>query len=67
MAEKSLVNADAETLGVAPPDEAVLEELVAALVLELDDELPQPATTAATASMGRTARSQRTCIKNLLS
>jgi hypothetical protein len=65
MAEKSFVNDEALTFGV-PPDEAV-ELPEDELVLELDDELPQPATTAAITSMGKTARNQRTTIKNLLS
>jgi len=51
MAEKSLVNDAAEILGVAPPEAAADdEELV--VVLELDDELPQPAITAAAANAG---------------
>jgi hypothetical protein len=65
MAAKSFVNDDAETFGVAPDE--VLELPEAELVLELDDELPQPTTTTATTSMGKTARSQRTTIENLLS
>jgi hypothetical protein len=65
MAEKSFVNDDALTFGVAPDE--VLELPEDELVLELDDELPQPTTTAATTSMGKTARNQRTTIKNLLS
>jgi hypothetical protein len=51
MAEKSLVNDAAEILGVAPPEAAAEdEELV--VVLELDDELPQPAITTAAANAG---------------
>jgi len=51
MAEKSLVNDAAEILGVAPLEAAAEdEELV--VVLELDDELPQPAITAAAANAG---------------
>jgi hypothetical protein len=57
MAEKSLVNADAEMLGAAPAD--VLAVLVpAADELELDDELPQPASNPATTSAGTIARLQ---------
>jgi hypothetical protein len=47
-----LVNDDAEILGADAADEEVLDDEPApelALELELDDELPQPATTAANA------------------
>jgi hypothetical protein len=49
MAEKSLVNDDAEMLGVEA-DEDVEEEAAVELelALELEDELPQPAASAAT-------------------
>jgi hypothetical protein len=43
MAEKSLVNAEAETLGVGPElllEGALADELELVLELELDDELP---------------------------
>jgi hypothetical protein len=56
MAEKSLVNDDAEMLGAG----AAADELVELLedVLELDDELPQPAINPATTSAGTIARFQ---------
>jgi hypothetical protein len=66
MAEKSFVNDDAVTFGV-PPDEVLELPEDAELVLELDDELPQPTTTTAITSMGKTARNQRTTIEILLS
>jgi hypothetical protein len=54
MAEKSLVNDAAETVGVAPPEAAADDEELA-VVLELEDELPQPAITAAAANAGTMA------------
>jgi len=54
MAEKSFVNADAEILGVAPPEAAADDEELA-VVLELEDELPQPAITTAAANAGTRA------------
>jgi hypothetical protein len=51
MALRSLENCDDEMLGVAEPDEDVEvaddDALALELVLELEDELPHPATTAA--------------------
>jgi hypothetical protein len=65
MAEKSLVNCEVEMLGVGPDDELVA--LPDEVVVELElDELPQPTTTAATTSVGTTARNQRRTINTLL-
>jgi hypothetical protein len=53
-----LVNEAAEMLGAAPPEEAEPELELAELELELDDEPPQPAMSAAPTSVGRIARFQ---------
>lgn len=58
MAEKSFVNDDTETLGVALPEAAADDDELAvelAVVLELEDELPQPAITTAAANAGTRA------------
>ena len=67
IAVKSLVNELVEMLGVAPPEAAADDvpalELLAELELELEPELPQPATSAAATSVGAMARFQ-TVIKD---
>jgi hypothetical protein len=56
---KLLLKDAAEMVGVAPEALAELEALVDELLLELEDELPHAATTAAIASAGNRTRSQR--------